>query len=143
MVLHCMKYLAIDFGEKRTGIAVTDSGGAMAFPRTTIVKTTRDAFWAAMVRVIAEEGAEAVVVGLPLTRDGGETMLLRQVRNFIASLKRRCSLPVYVMEETLSSFEAERKLREAGPCRAGLDGAAAAGILESFLNLPEEKRMPA
>ena len=138
-----IKYLAVDFGEKRTGIAVSDSGGSMAFARTTIAKTTKDAFWADLLRIIASEEAEAVVVGMPRTRDGGETMIIRQVRNFIASLQRRVTLPVYVMEETLSSFDAELKLRETKKNRSGLDGAAAAQILESFLNLPEEKRMRA
>lgn len=135
-----MKYLAVDFGEKRTGIAASDSGGTMAFARTTIHKGSKDAFWTELLRIIAEEGAEALVVGMPKTRDGGETLIIRQVRNFVASLKRRCELPIYIMEETLSSFDAEIKLRETKKNRAGLDGAAAAGILESFLNLPEDKR---
>lgn len=136
-----MKYLAIDYGEKRIGIAASDSGGSMAFARTTIRKTTKDAFWKDLLRMIEAEAAEAVVVGMPKTADGNDTMIILQIRNFIASFKRRCDLPVYMMEETLSSFDAEMKLREAGKNRSGLDGAAAAGILESFLNLPEDRRM--
>lgn len=135
-----MKYLAIDFGEKRTGIAVSDTGGSMAFARSTIRKTTKDAFWTDLLGVIEAEAAEALVVGMPKTADGNDTMIIRQIRNFIASLKRRCDLPVYAMEETLSSFDAELKLRDTKKNRSGLDGAAAAGILESFLNLPENKR---
>lgn len=138
-----MKYLAIDFGEKRTGIAVSDTGGTMAFARTTVRKTSRDAFWGELLNIMAEEQAGAVVVGMPRTRDGEDTMIIRQVRNFILSLKRRTDLPVFVMEETLSSFEAEEKLRDVKKSGAGLDGAAAAGILESFLNLPEKKRVRA
>lgn len=135
-----MKYLAVDFGEKRTGVAVTDSGGTMAFARKTIVKTTKNAFWAELLRLLEEEQAQAVVVGMPRTRDGRDTVIIRQVRNFIESLQRRCALPIFVMDETLSSFGAEWKLREATKNRSGLDGAAAAEILESFLNLPEDKR---
>ena len=138
-----MKYLAIDYGEKRTGIAVSDSGGSMAFARTTIHKITRDGFWKDLLGVIAAEAAEALVVGMPKTADGKDTEIIRQIRNFIASLHRRCDLPVYVMEETLSSFDAELKLRDTKKNRSGLDGAAAAGILESFLNLPEDKRTAA
>ena len=136
-----MKYLAIDFGEKRTGIAASDAGGSIAFARTTIRKESKEMFWAELLRIIWKEEAEALVVGMPKTREGGKTLLIRQIRNFIASLKRQCSLPVYIMEETLSSFEAETKLRDLKKSRAGLDGAAAASILESFLNLPEEKRI--
>ena len=136
-----MKYLAIDFGEKRTGIAVSDSGGSMAFARRTIHKGSKETFWVELLRIIEKERAEALVVGMPKTRDGEETLIIRQIHNFITSLKRRCVLPVYMMEETLSSFDAEIKLRETKKNRAGLDGAAAAGILESFLNLPEGKRI--
>ena len=136
-----MKYLAIDFGEKRTGIAVSDLSGTMAFARTTLRKTTKDAFWNDILRILAEEKAEAVVVGMPRTRDGQDSMIIRRIRNFIASLKRRSPLPVFVMEESLSSFEAGHRLRDAGKNLAGLDGAAAATILESFLNMPEEQRM--
>lgn len=138
-----MKYLAIDFGEKRTGIAASDASGTMAFARTTLRKTTRDVFWRELLGIIAEERAEALVVGMPRTRDGQDTAIIRQARNFIASLKRRIELPVFVMEETLSSFEAQEKLRDCKKNRAGLDAAAAAGILESFLNLPEEKQVRA
>lgn len=138
-----MKYLAIDFGEKRTGIAASDSGGSMAFARGVIPRSTREAFWKDLARIMDAEQAEALVVGMPKTRDGRETMITRQIRNFITSLQRRTALPVYIMEETLSSFEAEERLKEAKYNKTGLDAAAAAGILESFLNLPEEKRIRA
>jgi putative Holliday junction resolvase len=138
-----MKYLSIDFGEKRTGIAVSDSGGSMAFTRCIIAKTTKDAFWRDLLRVMDEEAAEALVVGMPKTRDGQDTMIIRQIRNFIASLRRRTPLPVFIMEETLSSFEAGERLKEIKKSKTGIDAAAAAGILDSFLNMPEEKRIRA
>ena len=143
-MLRLMKYLAVDFGEKTTGIAVSDTGGTMAFIRPSVVKTTKEAFWSAILDAIAREEPDAVVVGMPCTADGGETLIIRQVRNFITSLQRRCMLPVYVMNETLSSFEAETMLRsggkKAGQIRATLDSAAAVRILESFLALPLERR---
>lgn len=138
-----MKYLAIDFGEKRTGIAASDTGGSMAFARGIIVKTTKEAFWRDLLHAIEDEAAEALVVGMPKTRDGQDTMIIRQIRNFITSLQRRTPLPVFIMEETLSSFEAEERLKEVKKNKTGLDAAAAAGILDSFLNLPEEKRIRA
>lgn len=138
-----MKYLAIDYGEKRIGIAASDCGGSMAFARRVIRKTTREALWNELLRILDEEGAEALVVGMPKTRDGNDTETIRQVRNFIRSLQRRTPLPVFIMEETLSSFEAEERLKEVPKSKTGLDAAAAAGILDSFLNLPEEKRIRA
>jgi RNAse H-fold protein YqgF len=139
-----MTYLAIDFGAKRTGIAVSDAGGSMAFVRPAVVKTTKEAFWNAILAAIAENNAEAVVVGMPRIADGNKTLIVRQIENFIASLQRRCALPVYCMDETLSSFEAHTLLREGGKngirARASLDSAAAVRILESFLALPHEQR---
>lgn len=140
-----MKYLAIDYGQKRTGLAVTDDGGRMAFPRATLVMKTRDKFFEELLSVIDKERPHAVVVGLPLSLNGEETLTTRQVKNFTARLKRRCPLPVYYMEEALSSNEAEERLRDAAvpvSKRKGiLDQQAATLILESFLRLPEEKRL--
>lgn len=145
-----MKYLAIDFGLQRTGIAVTDEGGRMAFPRTTVTpgkSGTRAAFFEALLDVLQREAPAALVVGLPLTGDGTDSLTTRQVRNFVKSLKRRTDLPVYWMNETLSSQAAESDLHEAGlfgrKASAVLDQQAAVHILESFLNLPPHARIPA
>lgn len=142
-----MKYLAVDFGLRRTGIAVTDEEGRMAFPRRTLKRITADAFFASLLEVLEEERPEVLVVGLPIDLDGKETLTTRQVRNFVKRLKRRTSLPIYWMPELLSSFEAEEDLRRAGrrgaAVRAVLDQQAAVRILESFLAQPEERRMPA
>ena len=132
-----MKYLAIDYGQKRTGIAVSDTGGSMAFPRKTILMRTRAAFFEA-------EATDAIVIGLPVNLDGEESLTTRQVRNFSKSLARRTTLPLFWMEEALSSYEAERDLRDAGRSaaqgRAVLDQQAAVRILQSFLDQPEAKR---
>lgn len=139
-----MKYLALDYGQKRTGVAVTDAGGRMAFPRQTLIMRTRVAFFDELLALIAEENPDAVVVGLPLQLDGEESLTTRQVRNFTKSLARRCALPLYWMEEALSSHEAELDLREAGrsaaQARPVLDQQAAVRILQSFLDQPLEKR---
>ncbi len=139
-----MKYLAIDYGQKRTGIAATDTGGCMAFPRRTITMSTRDAFFAELLALIEAEAPHAIVVGLPQLEDGTDTLTTRQVRNFVERLKRRSPLDVYLVPELLSSYEAEAELREAGIGGRALskvvDQQAAVRILESFLNLPEERR---
>ena len=132
-----MKYLAIDYGQKRTGIAVSDTGGSMAFPRKTILMRTRAAFFEELLALIEAEW-------LPINLDGEESLTTRQVRNFSKSLARRTTLPLFWMEEALSSYEAERDLRDAGRSaaqgRAVLDQQAAVRILQSFLDQPEAKR---
>lgn len=142
-----MKYMALDYGIKRVGVAVTDSGGSMVFPRCTLHRTTRDVFFAELVQLIAREQPYAVVVGLPLHLDGTEGLTTRQVRNFVGSLKRRTGVPLYWMEEALSSHEAERDLRDAGldgkAVAKVVDQQAAVRILESFLSQPEALRKTA
>ena len=145
-----MKLLGIDYGLARTGVAVTDAGGRMAFPRCTVTMppgATRAAFFEKLLNVIAAEAPQALVVGLPLLENGEETLTTRQIRHFTERLKRRVDLPIYFMPELLSSQEAEADLREAGirprDRRAVLDQQAAVRILESFLSEPEDRRRTA
>ena len=65
-----MKYLAIDYGQKRTGIAVSDTGGSMAFPRKTILMRTRAAFFEELLALIEAEATDAIVIGLPINLNG-------------------------------------------------------------------------
>ena len=139
-----MKYLAIDYGQKRTGIAVSDSGGSMAFPRRTIQMRTPEAFFEELLALLEAEAPDALVIGLPVNLDGEETLTTRQTRNFAKNLKKKTPLPIFWMEEALSSFEAEIDLRQAGrsaaKSRAVLDQQAAVRILQSFLDQPEGSR---
>ena len=145
-----MKFVAVDYGLARTGLAVSDPDGRMAFPLATVRLqdyTDRKLFLAALAEKIIEAGAEAVVVGLPLTQDGKESLTTRQVRNVTQRLKRRIPLPFYYMVEELSSEEAWADLREAGlkmrKRKAVLDQQAAVRILSSFLALAPQERSPA
>ncbi len=135
-----MKYLCIDYGLVRTGIAVTDGGGHMAFPRCTIhspPQSPKTAFFDKLLACIQEEEPQALVVGLPLLEDGSESLTTRQVRNFVARLQRRCPLDVYLMPEFLSSEEAQSDLWESQlrgrKHKDVLDQQAAVRILQSFL----------
>ena len=140
----------MDYGLARTGLAVSDPDGRMAFPLATLRLqdyADRKLFLAALAEKILETGAEGVVMGLPLTQDGEESLITRQVRNVTQRLKRRVPLPFYFMSELLSSEAAERELREVGRtgrrCKAVLDQQAAVRILESFLSLSPDQRRPA
>ena len=135
-----MARLGIDFGTKRVGLAISDPDGRLAFPRPAIERTersTREALFEALVGLIKAEGVAEVVVGLPLTLEGGESLTTRQARNFAESLARRVSCPVQLMDERLSSVAAEEQLKEAGLCsrkrKERLDSQAAVQILESWL----------
>lgn len=145
-----LKWLGVDYGLARTGLAVSDPEGRLAFPLATLRLEDypgRKAFLAALAERIRLEGAGGVVMGLPLLADGKESLTTRQVRNVAERLKRRVELPVFFMPEFLSSEEAWADLRDAGLTarkrRAVLDQQAAVRILASFLALPPEQRRPA
>ena len=139
-----MKYLARDYGTKRVGIAVSDMDGHFAFPRCTLKRETKAAFWEEFLALLEKEQPDAIVLGLPLHVDGAECTATRQVRNFAESLKRRTALPIYWINEVLTSNDAEQRLYEQGlgfaKVKEIVDQHAAAVILESFLELPEHKR---
>ncbi len=142
-----MKLLCIDYGLSRTGIAVTDTGGTMAFPRCTLHRNPqkpRAVFFDALLTCITEEAPAAIVVGLPLHKDGAESLTTKQVKNFVARLQRRIALPIYLMPEFLSSEEAKSDLHAVGikstKHKDILDQQAAVRILESFLAEPDPQQ---
>jgi len=142
-----MRLVCLDYGEKRTGIAVNGGSASLAFPRGVIIKTTRTAYFGELLKLLSAEQAEGVVIGLPLLDNGSDSLTTRRVRNFAADLKRRIELPVYFMEEAYTSSEAEAMLRHSGQKTirgdGRIDSLAAARILQTFLGLPQEKRRQA
>ena len=156
-----LKYLGIDYGEERIGLAAGESNSGLAFALPTLQRKKypgREAFFVAILKIIEQESIEAIVVGLPLpltplttpvnsplnlTQPELEPLSCRRARNFAASLKRRCALPIFLVNEALSSAEAEERLKEAGlkgkKLLNALDSQAAVIILETFFNLPVEQ----
>lgn len=140
------RYLGIDYGLERTGLAVSDREGKMVFPLETMYFkdfSRRKDFFDALAVKIGQEKIEAVVWGLPLSLDGKENLMCVQVRNAAQRLAQRTGLPFFFMPETLSSFEAERELCELGlkgkDLKRFLDQKAACNILESYLRQNIEK----
>ena len=133
-----MRALGIDYGQVRVGLAVTDPEGRMAFPRPALLRTSRDALFTNLKALIEAESVEIVVVGLPLTLSGEDSLTTRQTRNFAESLARRITAPVHLIDERLSSAAAEAQLKEAGLCsrkmKSHLDSQAAVQILETWIS---------
>ena len=128
-----MKVLAIDLGTKRTGFAVSDPGGTMALALPTLENVTPvDA-----ARVVEEQEAEAVVVGLPLNMSGTAGPAAERTLEFVDELKLLVNVPVEVWDERLSTSEGQTRMREQGLNRKDrarrADVAAAIVILESWL----------
>jgi putative Holliday junction resolvase len=130
-----MRYLAIDYGIKRIGLAICDAGETIVSP-VAVLEGQKD-----LVKKIADvvktEGVGAIVLGLPLNMDDSEGTQARLVLKFAEQLKEHLDIPIHLQDERLSSFGAEDKLAPAeftrGKKRKRLDAIAAAEILEAFL----------
>lgn len=121
--------LAFDFGLKRIGVAVGDWETRSAHPLETIAAEDNEARFGRIAALIAEWRPVELVSGLPLHMDGGEHDLTRRARRFANQLNGRFALPVTLVDERLTSYDADLRLREAGVkprARKGLDDALAA-----------------
>ena len=130
-----MRYLAIDYGTKRTGLAICDQAETIASPLT-VIQGQKDLIQK-ISEIIDAENVDAVILGLPLNMDGSEGPQAKLVLAFAGELKDHIQVPVYLQDERLSSFGAERKLQGIGLTRGKkrerIDALAAAEILQGFL----------
>ncbi len=132
-----MRYLAIDPGDKRTGLAIGDDQTRIVSPLQVIETSSPDERLRLISRVIADEQPDAIVVGLPLNMDGSEGEPAKRSRALAQTLSARLGLPAHLMDERLTSAAADAQLAGQGLTRdqkkARRDALAAAEILRDFL----------
>ncbi|MEX1164315.1 MAG: Holliday junction resolvase RuvX [Nitriliruptor sp.] len=133
------RLLAIDLGEVRVGLAVSDPGQVLASPAETL-QVPRDAdapTLDALVNAAARHEAAGLVVGLPRKLDGSEDAAAKRARWFAAHLRERTGLPVALQDERFTTVEAERVLIDADVSRSGrkasVDKVAASVLLQGVL----------
>jgi putative Holliday junction resolvase len=130
-----MRYLSIDYGLKRTGLAICDPSQTIVSPLAVI--DSRKGLIEKIINIIKNENVEAIVVGLPLNMDDSKGSQAQLCEKFAERLKKEVQIPLYLQDERLSSFAAEEKLAPAqytrGKKKKRLDAIAAAEILENFL----------
>ena len=129
--------IALDIGEKRIGVAVTDPFGTYALPHGTIFRKNLRADLAEIEKIAAERGAVGIVCGLPVNFDGSESQQTRDTQFFIDRLKEVVSIPVITTDERCTTIEAHRVLIEGNVRREKrkqyVDSIAATYILEGYL----------
>jgi putative holliday junction resolvase len=140
------RILAVDFGKRRIGIALSDPTRTIASPLTTLTRREgKRPPWPELQRLIQEHEVHEVVIGLPLDLGGEEGEWAREVRAFGDDLVRRTGLPVHWVDERMSSVLAERAVRGMGLRRSQreekerVDAAAAAILLQQFLARTDSK----
>lgn len=125
-----MRYLGIDYGRVRIGVARSDEEGTMAFPDRVISGRDESAAIVEIQNIASLAQARGIVIGLPLGLSGQETETARRARGFAEKVGKSLRLPVYLENEIFTSRMADHE----GVAKDKIDAASAAIILQSYLD---------
>jgi putative holliday junction resolvase len=120
--------MALDFGNARTGVAVSDPTGVIARPLCVVARAASENGLAELERLVADEHPEQVVIGHPLTLRGERGQQARITEQFAASLRERLEVPVILFDERFTTDLAQQT-----PSETAEDARAAAHLLSSYL----------
>jgi putative pre-16S rRNA nuclease len=126
-----LKVVALDFGRARTGVAVSDPTGTLARPLGVVEQAATEAGLARVAELVRAEGAEQVVVGLPLTLRGERGEQARETEAFVEALRAAVDVPVETFDERFTTTLAEGVGN--GTSGSALDARAAAHLLTGYL----------
>lgn len=134
-----MRVLALDIGEKRIGVAISDPGGRVATPVTVLQAARVLGDGRDLIRLLEDyDDVECIVIGLPRSMDGSEGPQASRVRGAAARIAAHTGLPTGFVDERLSSAEAERRMAETGADsrqrRGSVDMVAASILLQAYLD---------
>jgi putative pre-16S rRNA nuclease len=134
-----MRIIGLDLGEKRIGVAAADDRTGVAVPVTALAAGDDPA--GAIAGLLEEQGADEVVIGLPLSMTGGVGPQAEQALGVVEKLRERLAIPVYTWDERLTTVQASRSLpsqkrggRRSDEARGRRDAMAAAIVLQAFLD---------
>lgn len=127
-----MRILAVDFGERRIGLATSDASCLLATPRLTLSREDDERAIREILDFCVVEEIGMILLGIPRSPEGVESPFAARIRSFARKLATRTAIPIRFHEETLTSDEAARRLPH-GSSPDAVDRTAAAVLLEDFL----------
>src|SRR5437660_7451812 len=148
--------LAVDYGRVRIGLALADAETRMAQPLSTMERVNRNEDMRRLRELVREQGVKQIVVGLPLRLDGTRGEMAEEVERFAQRVRKQIGVPVEMVDERLTSWEAERLLEEVQgrfihdkkltgnkkpknvQAKMTVDAMAAAVILKEYLDRQEQ-----
>jgi putative pre-16S rRNA nuclease len=131
-----VKIVALDYGRARTGVAISDPSGTIARPMCVVERASSDAGLARLAELVAANGVERVVVGMPLTLRGGRGEQARETEGFVEALAARLDVPVETFDERFTTDLAQ----QSPPAVSDEDARAAAHLLSSYLEWTSRAR---
>ncbi len=133
-----MKYLGLDVGDRRVGVAFGDSDLRIATPVTVVVRRNIEQDVQAITNLVRDYDAVKIIVGLPRHMNGTQGVQAKAVIEYAREIETRVNVPVIFWDERLTTLEATQRTQRAGArgkkLRQGLDAIAAAVILQDYLD---------
>jgi len=131
------RFMCIDYGEVRIGIALSDPLQIISTPFL-VISNDEDTLFQKIIDIIRTENVGKIILGLPLNLDGDDTDKTRQVRKFAVHLKEKISIPLVFWDERYSTVEANKALKKMGydtkQSRQVVDKVAASIILQDYMD---------
>lgn len=127
-----MRYLGIDYGKKRTGLAISDSAARLAVVKETVITPNQQEVVERIKEIIEQDGVESIVIGLPVNMEGEKTEMSEHVERFVAKLRDHVSVPVQTTDERLTTEMARKLLKDVK--KEERDQVAAQILLQNFLD---------
>ena len=141
-----MRILALDIGDKRIGVALSDPMGILATPLTILECRDAEQAVAAITRIIDQNRVEMIIAGLPLSMNGSIGLQAAKVKTFVEMLSHRTQVPIEFRDESLTTVEARRIMltsrSKKDRQRSRDDAVAAAVILQGYLEECRIKTRP-
>jgi putative Holliday junction resolvase len=106
--------LALDYGRARIGLAIAGAEARLAKPMTTLERVNRNEDMRRLRELVREQGVTQIIVGLPLRLDGSHGEMAEEASRFAERVRKQIGVPVEMVDERLTSWEAERMLEEQG-----------------------------
>lgn len=132
------RLLAIDYGEKRLGLAISDPNQIISKPLKTIILSDSQYIYNELEKIISDYEIQKLIIGLPLGMDGKNTQQTSKVEAFKENLQNKISIPVILFDERLSSVSAKKSLIsqgiKTGHNKSKIDQTAAAIFLQQYLD---------
>lgn len=145
-----MRYLALDVGDRRVGVAVSDESGSVAAPVTVVKRASKAQDFARIAQLVREHGVGTLVVGHPLNADGSSGHQAERIERYAAALDQALKsegidLAMVLWDEFLSTQQAQAAMiatgRKAKDRRARIDAVAAAVILQDYLDAQRSRSL--
>jgi len=136
--IHLKRFLAIDFGTKRIGLALCDPLKTFAYPFNTISNNSKT--FQELKKIIKDKNVERIILGLPLKEDGSETSISKEVKEFKVKLEKLFQMEILLRDERYSSSIAEDQIKQSVNKKSKrrqkglIDSGAAAVILQDYLD---------